>query len=87
MDERRAELIETVRRMVDQIADGREAPLERLASSIAAAQYLEALTRSLVDEAREQGASWDDLGSTFGTTGANARARFGSYRRYDDEPD
>jgi len=87
MDERRAELIETVRRMTDQIADDREAAVARLSSSIAAAQYLEALTRSLVDEAREQGASWDDLGNSFGTTGANVRARFGSYRRYDDEAD
>lgn len=87
MDDRRAELIETVRRMTEQIADDRESALTRLASSIAASQYLETLTRSLVDEAREQGASWDELGSTFGTTGANARARFGSYRRYEDEPD
>lgn len=87
MDERQAELIETVRRMVDQVADEGESALSRVASCIAAAQYFEAMIRTLVDEAREAGTTWDELGSTFGTTGANVRARFGSYRRYEDEAD
>lgn len=85
VDDRRQELIETVRRLVDQVADEKEEALARVSSSIAASQYLEALTRSLVDEAREAGASWDDIGQAFGTTDANVRARFGSYRRYEDD--
>ncbi len=87
MDERRAELVETVRRMTEQIADEGETALSRLSSTILASQYLEALTRALVDEAREAGATWDDLGNTFGTTPANVRARFGRYRKYDDDGD
>ena len=84
MSDRRNELIETVRVLLDQVADSAAEPVPRISSAMAAAQYLEALTRSLVDDAREAGATWDDLGSVFGTTGANVRARFGSYRDYDD---
>lgn len=87
MNDRRTELFETVRALLDQVADESVDPVPRISSAMAAAQYLEALTRSLVDDAREGGSSWDDLGNIFGTTGANVRARFGSYRDYGDTSD
>ncbi|MGH9190091.1 MAG: hypothetical protein ACRD0Q_08680 [Acidimicrobiales bacterium] len=87
MNERRREILGTIAALMAQTANETEGPNERVVSAIAAAQYLEALTRSLVDEACEAGASWDDLGNLFGTTGANVKARFGAYRTYDDEAD
>ncbi len=56
----------------------------RLAAVNIGRQYLEGLTRELVDEAREGGMSWDDLAAVFGTSAQNLRSRFGSYREYDD---
>ncbi len=55
---------------------------ERVSAANIARQYLEALTRELVDEARDEGHSWDDLATVFATTPENVRARFGSYRDY-----
>ncbi len=70
--------------LLDQIADNDSPATTRIAATIAAQAYLEALTRALVDQALEQeGASWDDLAASFGTTAANVKSRFGSYRRYD----
>jgi len=60
-------------------------PIEgRLAAVNIAKQYLEGLTREMVDEAREAGRSWDDLADVFGTSAQNLKSRFGSYRDYDD---
>lgn len=60
-------------------------PLEgRLSAVNIARQYLEGLTREMVDEAREGGQSWDDLADVFGTSAQNLKSRFGSYRDYDD---
>ena len=60
-------------------------PIEgRLAAVNIARQYLEGLTREMVDEARESGHSWDDLAVIFGTSAPNLKSRFGSYREYDD---
>jgi len=56
----------------------------RLAAINIGRQYLEGLTREMVDEAREAGQSWDDLAEVFGTSAQNLRSRFGSYRQYDD---
>lgn len=73
-----------LRSLLDQIADNDNPATARIAATIAAQQYLEALTRALVDEALErEGATWDDLAHSFGTTPANVKSRFGSYRRYD----
>jgi transcriptional regulator with GAF, ATPase, and Fis domain len=73
-----------LRSLLDQVADNDSPATARIAATIAAQQYLEALTRTLVDEALEQeGATWDDLAQSFGTTPANVKSRFGSYRRYD----
>lgn len=67
-----------------QAGDG-SLPLEgRLAAVNIARQYLEGLTREMVDEAREAGQSWDDLADVFGTSAQNLKSRFGSYRDYDD---
>jgi hypothetical protein len=74
-----------LRSLLDQIADNDIAPASRIAATIAAQQFLESLTRRLVSEAREQGVTWDELGEAFGTTPANVRSRFGSYRSYDDD--
>jgi len=60
-------------------------PMEgRLAAVNIARQYLEGLTREMIDEAREADQSWDDLAEIFGTSAQNLRSRFGSYRQYDD---
>ncbi len=55
----------------------------RLAAVNIARQYLEGLTRELVEEARESGQSWDDLAAVFATSAQNLKSRFGSYREYD----
>jgi hypothetical protein len=60
-------------------------PIEgRLAAVNIARQYLEGLTRELVEEAREAGQTWDQLAEVFGTSAQNLKSRFGSYREYDD---
>ena len=58
---------------------------ERISAANIARQYLEGLTRELVDEARDQGHSWADLATIFATTPENLKARFGSYRDYGDD--
>jgi len=67
-----------------QVGDESLAIEGRLAAVNIARQYLEALTRELVNEASEAGQSWDDLAEIFGTSAQNLRSRFGSYRQYDD---
>jgi hypothetical protein len=65
--------------------EDQDLPIEgRLAAVNIAKQYLEGLTREMVDEAREAGRSWDDLADVFGTSAQNLKSRFGSYRDYDD---
>ena len=83
--DRREELFDTIQRLLAQANDPGNDILSRIASCNAAAGYFEAFLRSLVDEAHDEGASWDDLGQMFGTTGANTKARFGAYRRYGGE--
>ena len=69
---------------LDQAGD-ESLPLEgRLAAVNIARQYLEGLTREMVDQAREAGHTWDDLADIFGTSAPNLKSRFGSYREYDD---
>ncbi len=79
------ESFSALRSLLDQIADNDVPAANRIAATIAAQQFLESLTRRLVTEAREEGATWDDLGEAFGTTPANVKSRFGSYRSYDDD--
>lgn len=84
-EEHLRESILALRSLVDQAADAEASITDRLAATVAASPYLDALTRSLVNDARENGSTWDDLAHSFGTTPANVRARFGSYRSYGDD--
>jgi hypothetical protein len=59
-------------------------PMSRISAVIAARTYLDALTRRMVNEAREKGSSWEELGVLFGTSAVNAKARYGDYNDYDD---
>ncbi len=83
--DRREELYDTIQRLLAQANDGSNDVMSRIAACNAATGYLEAFMRSLVDEAHDEGATWDELGQMFGTTGANTKARFGAYRRYGGE--
>lgn len=74
-----------LRSLLDQIADNGSPATARIHATIAAGAFLESLTRRLVEEAIDEGISWDDLAVPFGTTAANVKSRFGSYRRYDDD--
>lgn len=82
-----AEPLAALHGLVNQAGNTEEGINARLAASIAAGPYLEALTRTLVNEAREQGSTWDEIGEAFGTSPTNVKARFGSYRSYDDDDD
>lgn len=86
-EEHLREAITALRSLVEQAADPDAPTTNRLTASVAASPYLEALTRNLVNVAREGGATWDDLAQSFGTTPTNVKARFGSYRSYDDDDD
>lgn len=70
---------------MDQAGNPDEGINARLASAIAAGAYLEAVVRSLVNESLEQGSTWDEIGEAFGTSPTNVKARFGTYRKYDDD--
>jgi hypothetical protein len=70
--------------LIEQIADNTSPAASRIHATIAAQQFLESLTRTLVDEAIAEGASWDDLAQSFGTSPANVKSRFGALRNYDD---
>lgn len=82
--DRREELFDTIQRLLNQANDPSQEILSRIASCNAASGYFEAFLRSLVDEAHDEGRSWDELAEMFGTTPANTKARFGAYRRYGD---
>ena len=85
--DRREELFDTIQRLLNQANDASNDIMSRIASCNASSGYFEAFLRSLVDEAHDGGASWDELAEMFGTTPANTKARFGAYRRYGDDDD
>jgi hypothetical protein len=70
--------------LLDQIVDNDSPAESRIHATIAAQQFLESLTRTLVNEALEAGTNWDDLAAAFGTTPANVKSRFGALHNYDD---
>lgn len=78
------EVVVALTRLIDQARDTTALPTSRITAAIAARNYLEALTRRLVTEARETGSSWEDIAQLFGTSAMNARARFGDIREYED---
>jgi hypothetical protein len=70
--------------LIDQAQDESIAVTSRIVAVIAARNYLEALTRRLVNEARQEGSTWEQLGQLFGTSAVNAKARYGDYNDYGD---
>ncbi len=78
------EVLVGLSRLLAQARDDTAPPTARITAAIAARNYLEAFTRRLVNEAREVGSSWEEIGQLFGTSAMNARARFGDYRDYGD---
>ncbi len=83
--ESRDEVVLALRSLIDQLGDPSVPVVSRIAATIQTGPYLEAYTRRLVDQAREEGASWEDLAHAFGTSPQNVKSRFGSYRQYDDD--
>ncbi len=79
------EAIVALYRLLAQARDGSSPPLPRITAAINARTFLETLTRRLVVEAREAGATWEEIGLVFGTSPANAKARFGDYGKYADD--
>lgn len=82
--EARAEYLEMIRRLLDQVAEESTEYVPRIAAALATNPYFEAMVRSLVNDARAAGVSWDDLAEGIGTSPANVKARYGNYREYDD---
>jgi hypothetical protein len=83
-DDPNDEIVVSLNRLIDQ-AKGDEGPATaRIKAAVTAKTYLDALTRRLVNEAREDGTSWDDIALIFGTSPVNAKARWGDYNDYDD---
>ena len=78
------EVLVGLSRLIDQAQDESIAVTSRIVAVIAARNYMEALTRRLVNEAREQGSTWEELGHLFGTSAVNAKARYGDYNDYGD---
>jgi hypothetical protein len=71
-------------RLIDQAQDESTPVTSRIVAVIAARNYLEAFTRRLVNEAREAGSTWEELGQLFGTSAVNTKARYGDYNDYGD---
>ncbi|MGH9276950.1 MAG: hypothetical protein ACRD12_02410 [Acidimicrobiales bacterium] len=83
-DDPNDEVVVALNRLIEQAKDDAIPATDRIVAAIQARNYLEALTRRLVNEARDNGSSWEELGAIFHTSAANAKARYGDYRSYDD---
>ena len=83
-DDPHDEIVLSLGSLIDQAKDEDNSATARITAAIAAKTYLEALTRRLVNTAREEGTSWDDIAVLLGTSPVNAKARFGDYNSYDD---
>ena len=84
-DDAHRDLVAQLGDLLGQATDAGTPVLPRITAAIAARGYLEALTRQLVGEAREQGQSWEKLAEVFATSPANVKYRFGTTREYDDD--
>ncbi len=82
-----SESIVGLRRLVTQLTDPAEPPVARIAATNAARSFLEAITRNLVEEARKQGTSWQEIADLFVTSERNVKARFGDLHEYDEGGD
>ena len=78
------EVVFALSRLFDQMRDPEIPALSRITATVSARTYLEALTRRIVNEAREKGSTWEEIGVLFGTSAVNAKARYGDYNEYDD---
>lgn len=79
------EIVVSLESLITQAWGGEGSATARIQAAVAAKTFLDALTRRLVNEARDDGTSWEDIALLFGTSAANAKARYGDYNRYDDE--
>jgi hypothetical protein len=77
------EYIVALNSLVAQMSDSSVPAVIRIAATNIARTYLEAATKSLVDEARDQGATWLEIADVFATSERNIRARFDSLHDYD----
>lgn len=78
------EVVFALNRLFEQMIDPSIPPVSRITAVVAARTYLDALTRRMVNEAREQGSTWEEIGVLFGTSAVNAKARYGDYNDYGD---
>jgi hypothetical protein len=78
------EILVGLSRLIEQAQDESTSATSRIVAVIAARNYLDALTRRLVTQAREDGSSWEEIGRLFGTSAVNAKARYGDYNDYGD---
>lgn len=85
MTDESRDLVAQLTRLLDQATEAGAPVLPRIATVLAAQPYLDTLLRLLVSEAREEGATWQELADVFVTTPASVKSRFGTYRQYDDE--
>ena len=81
------ESITGFRALVAQIVDPSLPATGRIAATNAARSYLEAITRNLVAEARQDGTSWQEVADLFVTSERNVKARFGDLHDYGDNDD
>jgi len=78
------ESVQGLRSLVNQIADPSVPAVTRIAATNASRSYLEAITRNLVEEARNEGVTWLEIADLFVTSERNVKARFGDLHKYDD---
>ena len=69
--------------LMNQAMDTSIPPVPRIQAVISARAYLDGLTRRLVNDARENGSTWEEIAVLFGTSPINAKARYGDYNDYD----
>ncbi len=78
------ESITGFRHLVNQIADPSLPATGRIAATNAARSFLEAVTRNLVEQARQEGTTWLEIADLFVTSERNVKARFGDLHDYGD---
>lgn len=78
------EVVFALNRLFDQMVNPEIPAVSRITAVVAARTYLDALTRRMVNEAREKGSTWEEIGVLFGTSAVNAKARYGDYNDYGD---
>ena len=85
MTDESRDLVAQLTHLLEQAIDPGTPVLPRIATVLAAQPYVDTLLRLLVGQARDDGATWQELADVFVTTPASVKSRFGTYRQYDDE--